>query len=215
LNPATTFSSPITHCSPGKEEQQEKKKREEGRGERKENEAAREALSNTRKSRLTFTSGAVSGKTMVVQSTNTGGDLGLNQFDLLMPGGGVGIFDGCAVEYGASLPGAQYGGVSSEAQCASFPAALVAGCDWRFDWFEGADNPGLAFEQVQCPAELVAKSGCLRDDDSSFPAFDPSSVPSSGSSGSSSSSSTGAATATSTATSTTSAASGGSTGTGM
>lgn len=31
---------------------------------------------------LTFTSGPVAGKKMVVQATNTGGDLGLNQFDL-------------------------------------------------------------------------------------------------------------------------------------
>ena len=31
---------------------------------------------------LTFTSGAVKGKKMVVQATNTGGDLGANQFDL-------------------------------------------------------------------------------------------------------------------------------------
>ena len=31
---------------------------------------------------LTFTSGPVEGKKMVVQATNTGGDLGSNQFDL-------------------------------------------------------------------------------------------------------------------------------------
>ncbi len=31
---------------------------------------------------LTFTSGAVAGKKMVVQATNTGGDLGSNQFDI-------------------------------------------------------------------------------------------------------------------------------------
>lgn len=31
---------------------------------------------------LTFTSGPVSGKKLVVQATNTGGDLGANQFDL-------------------------------------------------------------------------------------------------------------------------------------
>ncbi len=31
---------------------------------------------------LTFTSGPVSGKKMIVQATNTGGDLGTNQFDL-------------------------------------------------------------------------------------------------------------------------------------
>ncbi|KAL0067978.1 hypothetical protein AAF712_004881 [Marasmius tenuissimus] len=39
---------------------------------------------------LTFTSGPVSGKKMIVQATNTGGDLGNNHFDILMPGGGVG-----------------------------------------------------------------------------------------------------------------------------
>jgi hypothetical protein len=88
-----------------------------------------------------------------------------------MPGGGVGIFDGCVVEYGSSLPGAQYGGISTESQCDSFPEVLQAGCQWRFGWFGDSDNPGVTFQQVQCPAEIVAKSGCLRDDDSSFPAF--------------------------------------------
>ena len=45
---------------------------------------------------LTFTSGPVKGKRMVVQATNTGGDLGDNHFDLAIPGGGVGQFNGCA-----------------------------------------------------------------------------------------------------------------------
>lgn len=49
---------------------------------------------------LTFTSGPASGKTLVVQATNTGGDLGSNQFDLLIPGGGVGIYNGCTSQYG-------------------------------------------------------------------------------------------------------------------
>jgi hypothetical protein len=31
---------------------------------------------------LTFTSGAVAGKTMIVQAVNTGGDLEANQFDI-------------------------------------------------------------------------------------------------------------------------------------
>lgn len=31
---------------------------------------------------LTFTSGAVSGKKMIIQATNTGGDLGANHFDI-------------------------------------------------------------------------------------------------------------------------------------
>ncbi|KAI0475274.1 glycoside hydrolase family 45 protein [Xylariaceae sp. FL0804] len=121
---------------------------------------------------LTFTSGAVSGKKMVVQSTNTGSDLGSNQFDLLMPGGGVGIFNGCQSEFGQSLPGDQYGGVSSESQCtgSDMPTELQAGCEWRFDWFEGADNPGVSFQQVSCPSAITAVSGCTRDDDSTFPA---------------------------------------------
>ena len=43
---------------------------------------------------LTFTSTAIAGKKMIVQATNTGGDVGATQFDLAMPGGGFGIFDG-------------------------------------------------------------------------------------------------------------------------
>ncbi|KAI1344544.1 endoglucanase from Humicola Insolens At 1.7a resolution [Xylariaceae sp. FL0016] len=121
---------------------------------------------------LTFTSTALSGKKMIVQSTNTGGDLGSNQFDILMPGGGVGIFDGCKSEFGTSLPGDQYGGISSRDQCddASMPESLRDGCYWRFDWFQNADNPSVTFEQVQCPSDITAVSGCTRSDDSSFPA---------------------------------------------
>lgn len=122
---------------------------------------------------------------MVVQSTSTGGDLGSNHFDLNMPGGGVGIFDGCRPQFGG-LPGAQYGGISSRSECDSFPAALKPGCLWRFDWFKNADNPTFTFQQVQCPAELVARTGCRRSDDGNFPAFNP---PSGGSSQPSSSAS--------------------------
>ncbi|KAI1498025.1 glycoside hydrolase family 45 protein [Biscogniauxia marginata] len=120
---------------------------------------------------LEFTSGPVAGKKMIVQSTNTGGDLGSNQFDILMPGGGVGLFDGCSSQFGRALPGQQYGGVSSRDECdaASMPESLRDGCYWRFDWFQGADNPGVNFEQVQCPSEITAVSGCTRSDDSSFP----------------------------------------------
>ncbi|KAK5662240.1 hypothetical protein OQA88_8145 [Cercophora sp. LCS_1] len=121
---------------------------------------------------LTFTSGPVAGKTMVVQSTSTGGDLGSNHFDLNIPGGGVGLFDGCSPQFGG-LPGATYGGISSRNQCSSFPSGLQPGCNWRFDWFANADNPSFTFQQVQCPSELVAKSGCKRDDDSRFPVFTP------------------------------------------
>lgn len=108
---------------------------------------------------------------MVVQSTNTGSDLGTNHFDLLMPGGGVGIFDGCTSEFGTSLAGAQYGGISTQSQCDSYPAILQDGCNWRFDWFGNSDNPSLTFEQVQCPTEITDVSGCTRDDDGDYPVF--------------------------------------------
>ena len=132
---------------------------------------------------LTFTTGPV-GKTMVVQSTNTGGDLSNNHFDLLIPGGGVGIFDGCTPEFGG-IPGDRYGGVKTRAQCDSMPELLKDGCYWRFDWFENADNPDFTFEQVQCPSALTDKTGCKRNDDSSFPVFKGASGSSSGSSGNS------------------------------
>ncbi|KAK8122011.1 endoglucanase type K [Apiospora sp. TS-2023a] len=102
---------------------------------------------------LTFTSGAVKGKTMVVQASNTGGDLGQNHFDIAV------------IRRPPNGWGAQYGGVSSRSACDSFPEKLKAGCYWRFDWFAGADNPEVTFKQVACPAALVAKSGCSRNND--------------------------------------------------
>ncbi|KAI9318689.1 endo-glucanase RCE3 [Dichotomocladium elegans] len=113
---------------------------------------------------LTFTSGPVSGKKMVVQVTNTGGDLGSNHFDLQMPGGGVGIFNGCQNQWNAPADGwgQRYGGLSSASGCADLPKPLRAGCEWRFNWFKNADNPTMTFKEVTCPAELVAKTGCKR-----------------------------------------------------
>ncbi|KAF7436195.1 hypothetical protein PC9H_003021 [Pleurotus ostreatus] len=118
---------------------------------------------------LTFTSGPVAGKRMVVQATNTGGDLGSNHFDILMPGGGVGIFNGCPAQFGSWNGGAQYGGVSSRSECSNLPSAVQAGCQWRFDWFQGADNPSISFREVQCPSALTSISGCSRHDGSGLP----------------------------------------------
>ena len=44
--------------------------------------------------RLTFTSGSVNGKKMIVQVVNSGADLGDDQFDLAVPGGGQGAMQG-------------------------------------------------------------------------------------------------------------------------
>lgn len=113
---------------------------------------------------LTFTSGPVTGKKMIVQVTNTGGDLGENHFDITIPGGGVGLFNGCSKQFNAPTDGwgARYGGVSTRAQCDTLPASLRPGCQWRFDWFMGADNPNVTFKTVQCPAALTANTGCSR-----------------------------------------------------
>jgi hypothetical protein len=120
---------------------------------------------------LTFTSGTASGKKMVVQVTNTGSDLGSNHFDLQIPGGGVGIFNGCSAQYGAPSDGwgARYGGISNVSQCAQLPADLRPGCQFRFGWFNNADNPNFTFHRVKCPTALTAKSGCVRNDDASQP----------------------------------------------
>ncbi|KAI4166901.1 MAG: hypothetical protein LQ343_007638 [Gyalolechia ehrenbergii] len=78
-----------------------------------------------------------------------------------MPGGGFGLFDGCSKEWKAtsSVWGAQYGG-SNTNTCSQFPPALQKGCGFRWDWMQGQSNPTVNYEQVTCPAELVAKSGC-------------------------------------------------------
>ncbi|CAO3697223.1 unnamed protein product [Rhizopus stolonifer] len=116
---------------------------------------------------LTFTATAVKDKKMVVQVTNTGSDLGTNtgaHFDLQMPGGGVGIYNGCQTQWGAPSDGwgQRYGGVSSASDCSALPSALQAGCKWRFGWFENADNPAMTYKQVTCPKAITDKSGCIR-----------------------------------------------------
>ncbi|KAI9025034.1 RlpA-like double-psi beta-barrel-protein domain-containing protein-containing protein [Phycomyces nitens] len=113
---------------------------------------------------LTFTNTAVAGKKFVVQVTNTGDDLSTNHFDLQMPGGGVGYFNGCQSQWNTNTDGwgARYGGISSISECDKLPTQLQAGCKWRFGWFKNADNPEVTFKAVTCPAEIIAKTGCER-----------------------------------------------------
>jgi hypothetical protein len=102
---------------------------------------------------------------MIVQVTNTGNDLGNDQFDLAIPGGGEGNTQGCTKQYGRDVWGADYGGVSHREECDALPPALQGGCYWRFDWFRSADNPTINWEKVQCPEQLSYISGCRRNDD--------------------------------------------------
>jgi hypothetical protein len=115
---------------------------------------------------------ALKGQQMVVQVINIGG-IEANQFDVLIPGGGVGAMNGCATQWGSSTDlGVQYGGLLSECKgdatcmkgkCTSVFGAvssvLKAGCDWFTGWYSSADNPSLVYKQVSCPSQLSGKTG--------------------------------------------------------
>jgi hypothetical protein len=64
----------------------------------------------------------MAGKTMIVMASNTGGDVGAGQFDIMIPGGGVGMFDaGCGTQWNVNtadenLVGKRYGGFTSTCQ---------------------------------------------------------------------------------------------------
>ncbi len=119
-------------------------------------------------------------KRMIVQATNIGSDVGSGQFDLLIPGGGVGLFNGCSRQWNipASALGEQYGGFLSSCKkklgwnasqdtykgcvrssCSSVfsqpdRADMLRGCLWFVDWFEVADNPKLHYNEVACPQDI-------------------------------------------------------------
>lgn len=124
---------------------------------------------------------SLSGKTMIVQAINIGG-IENNQFDLLIPGGGVGEFNACSSQWGTSDLGEQYGGFYLACQkqngykhaesracaaqkCQSVFAGrpeLLAGCNFFINWFNAADNPNLVYKEVTCPAAITAVSGMSR-----------------------------------------------------
>jgi hypothetical protein len=133
-------------------------------------------------------SAALEGKTMIVQAINIGYDVSGGQFDLLVPGGGVGAYNACTTQWGipASELGSQYGGLLNackqelgwDASLEEYKSCLtescnsvfgsrdmtemLKGCLWYADWFEAADNPALKYKEVACPAELTLNSGMDR-----------------------------------------------------
>lgn len=113
---------------------------------------------------------SLNGKTMIVQVINNGG-VASDQFDLLIPGGGVGEFNACSSQWGTSDLGAQYGGFllgcSGNKDCvrqkcqtvfANRPD-LMRGCDWFLGWFNAADNPNFVVKQIACPQDIKTESG--------------------------------------------------------
>jgi hypothetical protein len=130
---------------------------------------------------------AIQGKRMIVMAINIGYDVGGGQFDIQIPGGGVGMFNGCSTQWGIpnDQMGAVYGGLLSACNqevgyynhqaikdClrakndALFRAKglteMAQGLDWFIDWYEAADNPTLIYREVPCPQELINKSGLVR-----------------------------------------------------
>ena len=112
-------------------------------------------------------------KKLIVMATNIGGDVGDGQFDVLIPGGGVGMFNGCS-QTGWGNQGKQYGGLLSDCEEESnYKANTYAkcltekcnkafsndeeakkGCMFLVDWMESAGNPEHNFVEVECPDVL-------------------------------------------------------------
>ena len=136
---------------------------------------------------LTFTGGgkyetksnhqALAGKTLVVMASNIGGDVNHGQFDIMIPGGGRGAFDGCQ-QMGWGSQGEQYGGLLSDCEkeinyaegnarreCLTRKCGEVfkndeqakEGCLFLATWMEAAGNPNHEFKEVECPQALKAK----------------------------------------------------------
>jgi len=113
---------------------------------------------------------ALSGKTMIIQVINNGG-VQATQFDLLIPGGGVGALNACATQWGMSDLGSQYGGFltacNGDKSCTMQKCQtvfgdkpdLMEGCMWFLGWFGGSNNPDFTYQKVACPQALTAKSG--------------------------------------------------------
>jgi hypothetical protein len=121
--------------------------------------------------------GTIMGKQMIVQVVNIGG-IQPNQFDIMIPGGGVGANAyTCGNQWNLSTSqlGATYGGFLTTCgqqstdyatqkscvttACSTLPSGLQAGCNWLVDWFQAADNPDVVYEPIQCPSAITQISG--------------------------------------------------------
>jgi hypothetical protein len=122
------------------------------------------------------------GKKLVVMASNIDYDVSGGQFDVMIPGGGVGIFNGCSGIFGNNL-GAQYGGLLSDCEnqvgwsgsddhiyserkkCLSQKCNTIFqnnnqaknGCLFLANFLEAAGNPLHTFKEVKCPTVLSSK----------------------------------------------------------
>jgi hypothetical protein len=111
---------------------------------------------------------SIKGKKLIVMSNNIGYDVNHGQFDIMIPGGGPGAFNGCS-QMGISCAGAQYGGFLTECnykkdclinmcnQEYGNKPSLKEGCLFLANWMNAANNPEVDYVEVECPSELEAK----------------------------------------------------------
>ena len=118
-------------------------------------------------------------KKLIVMASNIGYDVSTFQFDVMIPGGGVGIFNGCDDILGTDL-GKQYGGLLSDCEeevgyggddetiytkrkecltnkCKNiFSSNTKAkqGCLFLAEFLEAAGNPLHNFKEIECPDVL-------------------------------------------------------------
>jgi hypothetical protein len=111
---------------------------------------------------------SIKGKHLIVMSNNIGYDVSHNQFDLMIPGGGPGAYNGCG-NMGLSCAGAQYGGFLTT--CNYSKSCLINMCNQEYanntsmkngclflaNWMNAANNPEVKFVEVECPSALSAK----------------------------------------------------------
>lgn len=116
------------------------------------------------------------GKKLIIMATNIGGDVQQGQFDILIPGGGVGMFNGCS-GMGWGNQGQQYGGLLSDCEtetkysAGKYKSCLTEKCNKAFandeqakkgcmflvEWMESAGNPEHNYVEVECPQVLKDK----------------------------------------------------------
>ncbi|SMG35302.1 glycosyl hydrolase family 5 [Fibrobacter sp. UWB13] len=119
---------------------------------------------------------AIKNKKLIIMTTNIGGDVQQGQFDIMIPGGGVGMFNGCS-SMGWGNQGAQYGGLLSNCETEKNykPAATLTclkekcnsvfsgdskakqGCLFLAEFMHGAGNPMHNYVEVECPEVLKSK----------------------------------------------------------
>ena len=118
-------------------------------------------------------------KKLIVMASNIGYDVAGGQFDVMIPGGGVGAFNGCDEILGTDI-GERYGGLLSKCEneigygydddtisskrkeCLtnkcntifSGNAKAKQGCLFLANFLESAGNPNHNFKEIECPQVL-------------------------------------------------------------